>query len=574
MTDNSVIASIKGIVGEKHCLTDANQTERYRKGFRSGEGDAKLVIIPGSLTELWQCLKILVTNDFIIIMQASNTGLTEGSTPKGSYERDVAIISTLRLDHIYVLDEGKQIISQPGGTLYKLEDILSSFNREPHSVIGSSCIGASIIGGICNNSGGALVKRGPAYTELSLYAQIDEKGELQLVNHLGIDLGETAEEILTKLDNKVIDPAWVSYDVGAASNHEYSQKVREVDAATPARFNADPSGLFEAAGSAGKIAVFAVRLDSFAKEENSKIYYIGTNDTNDLTVLRRRMLSEFDELPISGEYMHRDCFDISHKYGKDTLLMIHKLGTKRLPGFFAFKKSLDTRLEHLSFLPVNLSDRMIQLATQLVPDVMPKRMLDYRNQYEHHLILKVSSKLAQQTEALLNETVGSGWFLCDADEGKKAMLNRFVAAGAVIRYALVHPKTSEDVLALDIALRRNDDDWFERLPPEIDAQIEQKAYYGHFFCHVLHQDYVVKKGVDVKALKAKMLEVLDKRGAEYPAEHNVGHLYKAKPALANHYMKLDPTNSFNPGIGKTDKTRFYAACCPDCDPSFKAEKVN
>ena len=35
--------------------------------------------------------------------------------------------------------------------------------------------------------------------------------------------------------------------------------------------------------------------------------------------------------------------------------------------------------------------------------------------------------------------------------------------------------------------------------------------------------------------------------------YNVGHLYEAKPALKQFYRKLDPTNSFNPGIGKTSK---------------------
>lgn len=33
----------------------------------------------------------------------------------------------------------------------------------------------------------------------------------------------------------------------------------------------------------------------------------------------------------------------------------------------------------------------------------------------------------------------------------------------------------------------------------------------------------------------------------------VGHLYFAKPALANHYRALDPSNSFNPGLGHTSK---------------------
>ena len=43
---------------------------------------------------------------------------------------------------------------------------------------------------------------------------------------------------------------------------------------------------------------------------------------------------------------------------------------------------------------------------------------------------------------------------------------------------------------------RNDTEWFEHLPPEIDSQLVHKLYYGHFMCHVFHQDYIVRKGVD------------------------------------------------------------------------------
>ncbi|MDI9225128.1 D-lactate dehydrogenase, partial [Serratia bockelmannii] len=65
-------------------------------------------------------------------------------------------------------------------------------------------------------------------------------------------------------------------------------------------------------------------------------------------------------------------------------------------------------------------------------------------------------------------------------------------------------------------------------------------------------------GVDSHALKEKMLEILNRRGAEYPAEHNVGHLYHAKPDLQTFYRTADPTNSFNPGIGKTSKRKGWA----------------
>jgi D-lactate dehydrogenase len=82
-------------------------------------------------------------------------------------------------------------------------------------------------------------------------------------------------------------------------------------------------------------------------------------------------------------------------------------------------------------------------------------------------------------------------------------------------------------------------------------------YYGHFFCHVFHQDYIVRKGVDPLALEHAMWALLDQRGAEYPAEHNVGHLYPAKPNLVSFYKELDPCNCLNPGIGQTSKQAHW-----------------
>jgi hypothetical protein len=114
----------------------------------------------------------------------------------------------------------------------------------------------------------------------------------------------------------------------------------------------------------------------------------------------------------------------------------------------------------------------------------------------------------------------------------------------------VHRSEVEDIVALDIALRRNDREWVEQLPQDVERDVVHKLYYGHFFCHVFHQDYIVKKGVDPLAMEHRMWELLDARRAEYPAEHNVGHLYVANPALAGFYQSLDPTNTFNP-IGHT-----------------------
>lgn len=555
------ITQLKNIVGNAQVLTGERSTERYRKGFRSGGGKALAVVFPTRLLQLWQILQACVAADKIVIMQAANTGLTEGSTPSGQdYDREIVIVSTLRLDHIQVLDNGKQVVGFPGSTLNKLERLLKPYGREPHSVIGSSCIGASVIGGICNNSGGALVKRGPAYTEMALYAKLDADGQLRLVNHLGINLGDTPEEILTRLEKGDYRPTDVEHGELRASDNEYASRVRDVDADTPSRFNADKRRLFEASGCAGKLAVFAVRLDTFAKEDKEQVFYIGTNDTAVLTELRRHMLSQFENLPVAGEYMHRDIFDIAEVYGKDTFMMIDKLGTDQMPRFFTLKGRVDATLNKLPLIPHNLTDNLMQKLSKLAPNHLPPRMKEYRQRFEHHLLLKMAGPGVAEAEQYLKSyfTQAEGdFFVCTPEEGKKAFLHRFAAAGAAVRYHAVHADQVEDILALDIALRRNDTEWFETLPPEIDNQLVHKLYYGHFMCHVFHQDYVVKKGADSHALKEQMLAILNQRGAEYPAEHNVGHLYHAKPDLQAFYQDADPTNSFNPGIGKTSKQKHW-----------------
>ncbi|WP_418343706.1 D-lactate dehydrogenase [Serratia fonticola] len=555
------ITQLKNIVGNAQVLTGERSTERYRKGFRSGGGKALAVVFPTRLLQLWQILQACVAADKIVIMQAANTGLTEGSTPSGQdYDREIVIVSTLRLDHIQVLDNGKQVVGFPGSTLNKLERLLKPYGREPHSVIGSSCIGASVIGGICNNSGGALVKRGPAYTEMALYAKLDADGQLRLVNHLGINLGDTPEEILTRLEKGDYRPTDVEHGELRASDNEYASRVRDVDADTPSRFNADKRRLFEASGCAGKLAVFAVRLDTFAKEGKEQVFYIGTNDTAVLTELRRHMLSQFENLPVAGEYMHRDIFDIAEVYGKDTFMMIDKLGTDQMPRFFTLKGRVDATLNKLPLLPHNLTDNLMQKLSKLTPNHLPTRMKAYRQRFEHHLLLKMAGPGVEEAQQYLQSYFAQAdgdFFVCTPEEGKKAFLHRFAAAGAAVRYHAVHADQVEDILALDIALRRNDTEWFETLPPEIDNQLVHKLYYGHFMCHVFHQDYVVKKGADSHALKEQMLEILNQRGAEYPAEHNVGHLNHAKPDLQAFYQDADPTNSFNPGIGKTSKQKHW-----------------
>ena len=558
---NKLVNDLKAITGDKYILTAQWSKQHYCKGWRYGEGEALAVAKPATLLEIWKLLQICVEADIIVIMQAANTGLTGGSTPDGNdYDRPIVIISTMRIDSIQIINEGKQIIGFSGSTLFGLENKLEPHGREPHSVIGSSCIGASIVGGICNNSGGALVKRGPAYTELSLYAQINLQGELLLVNDLGIELGDTPEEILTNLQTHNYTKDQIQFPDKLASDNEYHKRVREVDASTPARFNADGRRLYGASGCAGKIAVFAVRLDTYPIPKRQQVFYVGTNSPYVLGKIRRDILSEFQYLPTSGEYLHRDCYDAAKKYSKDTFIAIDKMGPNFIPKLFEFKRKVDLFAEKFKFLPDKFSDRMMQFLSNFWPNHLPNRMEEYRDQYEHHWVIEMSDDGIEEAKAyfekFFKENEGN-FFECTKKEAKKAILHRFVAASAVGRYYAINKNKSGGMMSMDIAFPRNEKDWFEKLPPEIDDLLEMKLYYGHLFCHVLHQNYIVKKGVDADALKEKLLKTYDARGAEYPAEHNVGHEYFAKPSLSNFYKKLDPTNGFNPGIGRTSKLKYW-----------------
>lgn len=562
-----VLKQLEEIVGAQYVLTGDAETRRFCRGIRYGGGDVLAVVRPGRLLEMWQVLKVCHEAGTIIICQAANTGLTGGSTPiEEGYDRPVVLINTMRLTQLLLLDDGKQVVSQPGVTLDQLEQKLKPIGREPHSVIGSSCIGASITGGICNNSGGSLIRRGPAFTQYSLFARIDESGKLELVNHLGIELGDNADSILAKLDAGAIDPGSAQDLPGKmASDREYARHVRDVSSPVPARFNADPRRLYEASGSAGKLAVFALRLDTFPADEVTKVFYIGSNNPGVLENIRRHILSNFQSLPIAGEYMHRSGYDLGRKYGKDLFLYIKKMGTGKVPLAFAMKSRFDAAAEKLG-LGKDLGDRILQRIADCLPNHLPVRLNRMRDRFEHHLLLKMGDDGIEEARNYLSKLLPTGeadFIECTPEEGAAAFLNRFAIGNAANRYRAVHHDTVEDIVALDIALPRNIYDWFEVLPPDLAEEIEFTMYCGHFFCHVMHQEYLVKKGRDCASIKKRLLAAIHARGARYPAEHNFGHLYDAGPEVEQFYRQLDPTNTFNPGIGRTSTRHHWgeSSCC-------------
>ena len=554
---NSILNLLRSVCGNNNVITQNWRKYSYTNGWRFGKGDALAVVKPVNLTEIWNTLKVCIENNIIVIMQAANTGLTGGSTPnKKNYDRPIIIINTIRIKDIHVIKNGHQVIALGGSSLFDLENIIKPFGREPHSVIGSTSIGATVIGGICNNSGGSLVHRGPAFTELALYARVNEKRELELINELDINLGSNPEEILENLQSKNYVDKDIIFSDKCASDKDYSKIVREVDSKTPARYNSDKRLLFGASGSAGKIAVFAVRLDTYPAPKKKKVFYLGTNNPNDFSEIRREILKKFKNLPRLGDYLHRDCYITAQNYSKDSFLLIERFGTNFLPFLFSFKRIIDLMSSKIPFCSNNLSDRLMQFLGSLFPNHLPKKMDDFRDNFEHHWIIEMTDDgITEAKDYFIKyfKDKNADFFECNERESKKAMLHRYVSAGAFGRYFLMNEKKVGKMITIDVAFSRNHKDWFEKLPEKLNKLFIKKLYYGHLFCHVFHHNYILKKGVCPDETMNEILKIYDKIGAEYPAEHNVGHEYKAKSHLKKFYRDLDPTNFFNPGIGKTSK---------------------
>ena len=557
-----MLDQLRSIVGDNHVLTGEGPTRRFRKGYRGGDGKLLAVVQPGTLVEQWRAFKLVIESGCIVIMQAANTGLTGGSTPLGDdYDRDIVIINTLRINRIDLLGGGRQVLCLAGSTLHKLEQLIRPLGREPHSVIGSTTIGASVVGGVCNNSGGALIQRGPAFTQYALFAQVSADGRVVLVNHLGIELGADPEAILSRLDGGRYAEEDIREEQGKlASDPEYQHLIRDVDSPLPARYNNDPRLLFEAAGSAGKLCVFAVRLDTFPSAGPSRVFYVGSNDYMELTRLRRHILTKFEHLPVAGEYLNRDAFDLAKIYGKDLYLLLKYFGTEWVARANVAKSQFDA-LTHRLGMGAEVSDRLLQLAVKLLPDHLPKRLSAFRDAYEHHFLIRVSGEGVNEARGYLSAVLPSatgGFFECNDEEALAAFRHRYAVGGAAVRFAAVNKNEVEGVVPFDMAYPRNTLDWRETSPAEIEPHIVGKVRCGHFFCQVFHYDYIVRKGQQPAAIKQQIKQHLEAHGVEFPSEHNVGHLYKAKPALAQFYRDLDPTNSLNPGIGQSSKRRNWA----------------
>ena len=295
LSRKDLVAELGRIVGAGHVLTSERDTRGYTRGFRYGGGPVAAVVRPGSLVEQWRVLNAAIAAGRAVIFQAANTGLTGGSTPWGDdYDREIVLVSLRRLKGVHLIDGGRQVVCLPGATLDALEKALRP--ARARAAFGDRLVLHRRLGARRHLQ--QLGRRAdPARAGLHRDEPLSPRCATTARSR-----SSTTSGCRSATTRRRSSPAWSaascpnrSRPTAWASDRDYGTHVRDVDADTPARFNADPRRLREAAGCAGKLAVFAVRLDTFEAEKETAVFYIGTNDPDELTAIRRHILANFEQ---------------------------------------------------------------------------------------------------------------------------------------------------------------------------------------------------------------------------------------------------------------------------------------
>ena len=155
---NTVLDTLKSVVGPQGFLETDGDTEPYRRSWRDGYvGRTPLVLRPKTTDEVSRLVKICADARVPIVPQGGNTGLTYGGQPHE--DASEVVISTARMTAIRSLDTANDTITVESGVILKqVQDGASAANRLFPLSLGAE--GSCQIGGnISTNAGGVQVLR-------------------------------------------------------------------------------------------------------------------------------------------------------------------------------------------------------------------------------------------------------------------------------------------------------------------------------------------------------------------------------------------------------------------------------
>ena len=164
-----MIAELRGLLGDRHVLTAADDVAPYCTDWRGRySGSALCVVLPGSTEEVAAVVRACTAVGVAIVPQGGNTGLCGGATPVGGE----VVVSLRRMNRIRAIDaDNNSMTVEAGCTLHAVQEAAQEADRLfPLSLAaeGSATIG----GNLSTNAGGVQVLRYGNARELTLGLEV------------------------------------------------------------------------------------------------------------------------------------------------------------------------------------------------------------------------------------------------------------------------------------------------------------------------------------------------------------------------------------------------------------------
>lgn len=317
------------------------------------------------------------------------------------------------------------------------------------------------------------------------------------------------------------------------------------------RYNADTKGL-DCNRSEGKVFILATVHDTFRKPDTAKTFWVSFQDL--ATAIRFKThvaLTDPDNLPETLEYMDRGCFEVIDRAGRFMGHFIKYFGADH--PMVARGWALKLMVESLPGLS-NLPDMVQYHLNQLLPPVLSSAVMNSGRHRQHHIVTTVGDydgsgslqSFEKRLASFCKESEGAidVHELATAAERDGANAFRYTAAAAFPTYCV---GTNLQGISVDYALPKNRSEAPELPPKEMPAK---RMRYSHFACNVVHEDLAYEQGVDTHSSKMKLKHIVDEVcGGRLPSEHGHGTEYVAPLETKQRWMKMDPLNVMNPGVG-------------------------
>lgn len=206
-----------------------------------------------------------------------------------------------------------------------------------------------------------------------------------------------------------------------------------------------------------------------------------------------------------------------------------------------------------------IGDKILYWVNPLLPSILPSKLMSLGKQNDHHVALTVGDfdgSLDRFMDRLGKFQIEKGNDIIVHECQSKAEENslsafRFVAAPAFRTYCVGNGLQG---FSVDYALPQDGG----TAPPLKSGTPLKRMRYSHFGCNVVHEDVAFSSDVDVESIKYALKKSVEEEcHGKLPAEHGHGTEYHAPESTKKRWMKMDPLNVMNPGVGGLPSTFRY-----------------